>query len=348
MKIIHIGHHFFGSGNLGDDLMLAGFLEGIKSLDLTLSCCIPHPIDCIAKRFPTIRWKTYTQKNRSDSIEQCDLWLGLGGSPFQSNVSDWFITHLESEYNFCKLYRKPMAFIGIGSQDPGSFTHPILKKVVESASAIWTRDKLTYDSLNQNFPIAKCYLASDLAHIYLKVHRLSPIKSQQLSVAFNFDYQEWPNLSRNISALAELRPSEQLWLVQESRPLPGSEQWLYDLLPQISKKSWKVHKLDNPELPLIKTISSWPSSEWLLSSRFHTTLVSAWAGTKTVVLNTNAKLLSAALEFGYEALSLESTPEKIIEAFDRAKPPSKQSMYAKASLAQQSIDQLISQFDLKA
>ena len=26
---LHIGHHFFGAGNVGDDLMLAGFLVGI-------------------------------------------------------------------------------------------------------------------------------------------------------------------------------------------------------------------------------------------------------------------------------------------------------------------------------
>ena len=37
---IHIGHVFFGSGNFGDDLVLAGFLTGIAEAtpDLELTC----------------------------------------------------------------------------------------------------------------------------------------------------------------------------------------------------------------------------------------------------------------------------------------------------------------------
>ena len=28
---VHIGHHFYGTGNIGDDLMMAGFLEALAA-----------------------------------------------------------------------------------------------------------------------------------------------------------------------------------------------------------------------------------------------------------------------------------------------------------------------------
>jgi polysaccharide pyruvyl transferase WcaK-like protein len=346
VKTIHIGHHFFGSGNIGDDLMLAGFLEGIKASTINLTCCIPHPIENVAKRFPSIKWQTYTPENRSQAIRQCDLWLGLGGSPFQSTVSDWFISHLESEYNYCQLYNKPMAFIGIGSQDAQAFDHPMLQKVFASAVAIWTRDSLTYNTLKRTNFSNKCYLSSDLAHIYLNKHSLGPRIKGQLAVALNFDYQDWPNLTQTIAALSSLPLNEQLWLIQETRPLPGSEQWLYLRMPPDLQKKWRTFKLDELGQNLDIITSKWPSSEWLVSSRFHTTLVAAWAGTKCVVINTNTKLLSVALEYGYQALNPDSTAEEFIDALQLAKAPPLKLMQEKAVLAQKSVDQLIAQFEL--
>ena len=327
--------------------MLAGFLEGLKVANTKLRCCIPHPIESIAKRFPTILWESYTEENRSKSIKQCDLWLGVGGTPFQSNVSDWFIKHLESEYNFCHLYRKPMAFIGIGCQDVQSFRYPILKRVIESADAIWTRDTLTHELITKHTQLANCYPASDLAHIFLREHSLKAIKPGRLSVALNFDYQNWPSLTQTITSLSRLNPSEQLWLIQEKRPLPGSEQWLYTHSNADIQNNWQLVSLDHPEKPLTEVIDNWPSSEWLLTSRFHTCLVSAWAGTKTVVLNTNSKLLSAAVEFGYQALPPNVCSESILDALISAKAPIHSAMHAKADLAQYAMDELIAHFKLK-
>ena len=124
MKHIHIGHHFFGSGNLGDDFMIAGFLEGMGKANVRYTCCIPYETEPLKKRFPKIDWLTYDSPTRKHAITSCDAWLGLGGSPFQNAVSDWFTTHLLEEASVCKKAQKPMYFMGIGGQDKAAYTNP--------------------------------------------------------------------------------------------------------------------------------------------------------------------------------------------------------------------------------
>jgi hypothetical protein len=59
---IHIGHHFFGAGNIGDDLMIAGFLDALNSCqrDFTLSCAIPFDTGSQGIRFPEVNWLAFT------------------------------------------------------------------------------------------------------------------------------------------------------------------------------------------------------------------------------------------------------------------------------------------------
>src|SRR5688572_31994751 len=88
---IHLGHHFYGAGNLGDDFMLAGFLGAMRTIDsaATYTCCVPFPLVPLQQRFPAIKWLPYDQMTRRRCIEECDAWLGLGGAPFQSSLSRW-------------------------------------------------------------------------------------------------------------------------------------------------------------------------------------------------------------------------------------------------------------------
>src|ERR1044071_3659612 len=83
---IHLGHHFYGAGNLGDDFMLAGFLGAMRTLapSASFTCCVPFALEPLRTRFPSIEWQVYDEAVRARCIAQCDVWLGLGGSPFQS------------------------------------------------------------------------------------------------------------------------------------------------------------------------------------------------------------------------------------------------------------------------
>src|SRR3954462_1504475 len=118
---IHLGHHFYGAGNLGDDFMLAGFLSAMRSLavEATFTCCVPFALEPLQQRFPAITWLAYDATARSRAIRECDVWLGLGGSPFQHALSRWFVDHLIGEADLCTRERKPMFYLGVGSQGAG-------------------------------------------------------------------------------------------------------------------------------------------------------------------------------------------------------------------------------------
>ena len=101
---IHLGHHFYGAGNLGDDLMLAGFLRALEEQEpgAEVTGAVPFDRAALAARFPRITWHGMEREERRACIAACDAWLGLGGSPFQHTQSRWFIDHLAEEAALCR------------------------------------------------------------------------------------------------------------------------------------------------------------------------------------------------------------------------------------------------------
>ena len=336
---IHIGHHFFGSGNLGDDFMMAGFLDGMGKANVHYTCCVPYELEPLKKRFPEIEWLPYNISSRSNAITSCDAWLGLGGSPFQSSVSDWFTTHLCDEASACKKAEKPMYFMGIGGQDEDAYTNPSLKAVIEQAKAIWTRDLVTFKLLKNHLnSTTALFESSDLSHIYFNSVVMPKPISGRLAACLNFDYLPWNNLQPTITTLSK-EPSfkEKLWIVQESRPLPEAEHSLYSQLIPEEQKQWKVTPLSRPEISIQGLMSSWPSSEWTLSSRFHTAIASAWAGSKTVVIDTNLKLRGIAQELNLPCLSLNCEPADILTTLKAAKTSSSEQLQFHAKRAEAAV-----------
>lgn len=342
MKTVHIGHHFYGSGNVGDDFMMAGFLRGLNHTSINLTCCVPYPRDTLIRRFPKITWLPYSPETRARAISEADLWLGLGGSPFQSTVSTWFEDHLTEEASLCTKYQKPMVFLGIGGQENEAYKRPKLHAVIAQADYFWVRDTISYNTLISNgISKDKVSLKADLAHLFFKSQTFPKLCPSRLSTALNFDYKEWKNLNRVILSLEALKPVEQIWLSQELRKLPGAEQDLYEQLSPEQQVKWRLQLIDKPQNSLESIITHWPSSEWVISSRFHTTLAAAWAGSKAVVIDINTKLGAVAEECGYQALSPESDPSQFLEALVNAKAPKRELLSQKADLAQASVTEFI-------
>jgi polysaccharide pyruvyl transferase WcaK-like protein len=346
---IHIGHHFYGSGNVGDDFMLAGFLSELGEIKkhIRLTCCIPYNLDNIKNRFPDVEWQPYTHEARISCIKSCTLWLGLGGSPFQSSVSNWFIDHLSEEYSYCLKFDKPLAFIGIGSQDSSSFNDINLAQIIKASSFISTRDIKTYNyiisnGLNRNI----CHHGADLAHLYFSSQSFGNCKKGRLLATFNFDYSSWSNLNATLTELKKLQANEQIWLIQESRTLPGSEQVLYSSLDDTLKNDWQSTIADKPNLKLSEVITQWPIGEWTLTSRYHSALISFWGGSKTAILSINDKLESVAIEFGLKPLALDTSKEIIRETLENTQPISKNILFEHTERARIAVQELLKTFNI--
>jgi polysaccharide pyruvyl transferase WcaK-like protein len=317
---IHLGHHFYGAGNLGDDFMLAGFLGATRQLapEATFTSCVPFPLEPLRRRFPDVAWLPYDDATRARCITDCDAWLGLGGSPFQSAQSRWFVDHLIADAAHCAQAGKPMFFLGVGVQTTVELAAPDIRRVCDQAVRIWTRDTASAERLAALGAAERIAAAADCAHLWFRDVRPPAAATGRLTLVANFDYGTWPGQAECLSALEKFTASERVWLAQESRELPGAERALFATLPSEQRSRWRFVSPEEPGMPLPTVFARWPSGEWLVTARYHAALAGAWAGSKIVVLDTNEKLRAAAREFSAPLLSPDARESDIMKALAAA------------------------------
>ena len=325
---IHLGHHFYGAGNLGDDFMLAGFLAALRTRAplANFTCCVPFPLEPLRLRFPIVTWLPCDESTRARCIADCDVWLGLGGSPFQHALSRWFIDHLISEAGLCRAAGKPMFFLGIGVQTTTELGDRDVARVCAQASAIWTRDDASAERLSALSSRPAVDASRDLAHIFFKESPPPTATAGRLTLVANFDYHGWSGQTAFVRAARQFprQISERVWLAQESRELPGAERALYDALGTEEQAAWRLavpDLLPTPAPSLAETLNRWPSGEWLVTSRYHAALAGAWAGSKIAIIATNEKLRAAARELACPVLSPSADESTVIETLLAADVP---------------------------
>lgn len=319
---IHLGHHFYGAGNLGDDFMLAGFLSAMRALapDATFTCCVPFGLEPLRERFPAVEWFPLEDADRARCVAACDAWLGLGGAPFQSALSRWFLDHLVGEKELCERERKPMFYLGIGIQTTTELAETDVRHLVGRAARIWTRDFSSAEKLRALPSRPQIDAASDLAHIFFRDHNPPPAQAKRLALVANFDYDAWPGQADCLSAVKSLPATERVWLAQEGRELPGAERTLFATLSAAEKTWWNFVSPERPGAPLAEVIADWPSAEWLVTARYHSAVAGAWAGSKIAVISTNEKLRSIATDLHAPLLPLRADADAVLRALSAAKP----------------------------
>lgn len=319
---LHLGHHFYGAGNLGDDFMLAGFLAATQRLapSVTFTCAIPFDPAPPRERFPQVTWLPYSATERGAAIASSDAWLGLGGSPFQHAQSRWFVDHLTADAALCAEHRRPMFFLGIGVQSADELADAAVGQLVRNARAIWTRDAASAARLATAHPGTRITAAADLAHILFATTPPPAATAGRVAIVTNFDYGTWPGQAACLAAIDRLGAREHLWLVQEKRELPGAERALYAALPAPLQARWSLHSPELPGAPLSSVLARWPSPEWLVTSRYHAAIASAWAGSKVVVIATNEKLRAIAAELELPAIPPDADEATVSAALASARP----------------------------
>ncbi|NDD29117.1 MAG: hypothetical protein EB084_12705 [Proteobacteria bacterium] len=303
MTVVHIGHAFYGAGNIGDDLMLAGFLACVESrADLVFTCCTSHDIESQRRRFPRIEWLPYTSEQRRAAIANADVWLGLGGSPFQSDDGDWFTHHLIEEMALCAEREVPMDFLGVGVNDADALRDVRLRHVLARARVLLTRDARSARLLR---PCAPAVAGADLAHVFLEDWARDRANAHEgdahegrIGFCLNF-HEDLSPLVAPFEALLERCPQpEAVGLVGEVRVLPQGERALYGLLSSERASRLRVCVPDYAAPTCEALLAAWPRCGFALSSRYHAALVQAWSGACVGVLGINDKLRGAAEELG--------------------------------------------------
>ena len=297
---IHIGHHFFGAGNLGDDLMLAGFLCEIQrqEVDLQLTCCIPHPRMSMQLRFPQIEWLPYESPKREQAISRSDVWLGLGDTPFQTVLGDWMLDHLLEEAAWCELHKKPMYYLAVGGDASDLASHPKVRLVARRAERIWTRDSVSAALLSRCGAPARVESGADLAHLCLATINFPRALPNEAGLVLNFEQREQASSTELSTLVRTLSEAYRLrWLAQEVRPLRGSELSLHGELSADAQRAAPLVLPDYAGAPSVSALlQAWGSPSGLLTSRYHAALIGAWAGWRTLVFPRSEKVRAVAEE----------------------------------------------------
>ena len=271
---VHIGHHFFGSGNLGDDLMLAGFLAAARPAWLqtvTLTCCTPHDLASQRLRFPEIEWLPYDPATRTACIRRSAAWLGLGDTPFQATGGHtWFLDHLCEEAAWCRRYGVPMYYLGVGVNERATVRYPQMRLLVGQAERLWMRDEEAVEMLGGLAAPGKATAHADLAHLALAAASFPPSLPGTLGLVLNFEDPAHFRLEPLAALVQAADPARVRWLAQEIRPLAGSETFLHERLPAGLRARVPLLVADYAGTgSALDLLSAWEGLDALFTSRYH-------------------------------------------------------------------------------
>jgi hypothetical protein len=338
--MLHIGHHFFGSGNIGDDLMLAGFLRAVppRLKASGFSCCSPFDLECQRRRFPEVQWLAYDSATRAAAIDAAHAWLGVGDTPFQTDVGAWFLEHLIEDARLCRRSNTPMFFVGVGLNNRAAIDHPHTRTIVEQASHIWTRDVSSATYLRSLGAVTP---GADLANVYLAARQPPPVERGTLAFLLNFEDPASFALDAICDTIDRTPGRRHLWLVQEVRPLPGSEREIYSRLPSEYRDRLEVRAPDYGQGSIPALLGAWGTPETVVTSRYHGALSCAWSGSRVAVIERNDKLTGLV-----ETLQVPSARDfhsgaAIVALLERAVPVSRETLTPLSDLAERSVRALV-------
>jgi polysaccharide pyruvyl transferase WcaK-like protein len=276
---IFMGHDFFGAGNFGDDLMLDGFLcrlvESGKQAEVV--GCIPHDIDSQRRRFPAIGWLSAADaQRREEQLRQADVWLGLGGTPFQLESGPWSLDHLDRERELCNRLGKPMLFLGVGCDSPDAAWDPRGRRVIEASERIWTRDARSADVIGGVAAAGIVAQGADLAHIALGAAVRPVPEPAVLGLLLGLQGPGIVDIIAVEQEIARRFPTRTRWLVQEMRSFPCTERWNYAGLSERTQGSVQLMPMEYATDTLEEFLANFGAPETVVSSRYHGALIAAW------------------------------------------------------------------------
>ncbi len=316
MMRIHIGHHFYGAGNFGDDLIMAGFLQawGQWGNPGALTCSIPFDRVSQQRRFPQVAWLPYDLETRTEAIRHCSIWLGVGGPAFETDSGSWMLEHLAVELELCQRFHKPMFFLCVGVSNREALEDARSQAVLDYAEHIWTRDEQVAERLRKVCRADKVTAGADLAHLYLAGRSPLLPRAHTLGWLMHFDDRSLVRPAALAQALARLTDWEHYWLVQEVRDLPGSELATLLALPAETRNQLTVCLPDYSCTLTDQLLHAWPACEAIITSRFHGVLISAWRGTRVVAVERNDKLRGVVDTLGCHSIPAAHDADALCQA----------------------------------
>jgi ADP-heptose:LPS heptosyltransferase len=334
---VHIGVNFFGAGNLGDDLMLAGFLTalGARAERLALTCCTPFDLASQRRRFPTITWLADDPFTRAQTLVDADLWLALGDTPFQLLSGPWMRDHLAAQIDAVARHGLPMFYLGIGTEGDEVLADPLFRALAAGADHIWCRDAASARRLTPH-AFSAVETGADLCHAYLgqpASHAGAGIATADLGLVLAFESPD--RFEPSAVRLAIDGSRTPVWLVQEVRALAGSERHGLSRLDGRTRRRLTVATPDYAGAADVEALlAAWPRCVTVAASRYHALCINAWRGSRLVAVQRSGKIggIAEDLDLPYAELA------RLAHALPEARAAAPQRLEALAEAARTMVD----------
>ena len=328
---IHLGFHFYGAGNIGDDLMLDGFLVAADPFlrGGRLTCAVPSGLESQKLRFPRVEWVPYTESNKNRCTEEADAWLGVGDTPFQMTSGDWFIRYLRKEVARCHAFHKPMFMVSVGAEAEAAVRARDIKEIASGITFMSTRDPQSHrflaslcDGSRENI-IDGADLASISLDRIFRTRETTGGRNVQLGFMIN---QE--TLQRgDLSACAQFLRSwtgRVVFLANEVRREKVFESGIFRRYVRPWYAPWRGRAIqflcpDYRRSTLSELVRHYGDCETVISSRYHAVLAAAWAGCRVAVIARSSKLKNLASEIDLPLAAPPLTCEGLFALYERAR-----------------------------
>lgn len=330
-----IAFDFWGAGNMGDDLMMAGFLEGLNHCGVQyggrLSSLSGFDIGSQRKRFPGIQWHASRDRAGLEPLlAQADLILGVGDTPFQITCGDWFLRHLQSLFAGVSAQTEAM-FVNVGAEEEVLPRSTEFAAILQRLSRCSTRDAFSHGVLGRLSAGRATNLlpGGDLAHISLEqlAGTISVPRRFELGVVLGIDTLPAPDLETIRQFLVAQR-GPLAFITGDSREGPGFESHLF----KSWTKSWlsplrrrlMLRRPDYASCDLAELVLPLAECETILTSRLHGILAAAWLGCRVAAIGRSSKVAAFADQLGVPCIKPPLTHDSLSAVLQQAAPVSRQ------------------------
>ncbi|MBI4820045.1 MAG: polysaccharide pyruvyl transferase family protein [Deltaproteobacteria bacterium] len=352
-----LGFEFYGSGNIGDDLMLDGFLSELQETELELSCCAmaTHQLDALRVRFPRILWLEASAGLKERLIRDSDVWLGVGGTPFQASSGPWLMNRILRDLEWVERHGKSAFMIGVGSERELTLLPAHRELIRRCIRRVWTRDEATRAYLEERVGLSadQVRLGADLANISLGE---AFVGTQRIGETLGVNFYSEKISRADISGLrtfsfeaSRARPVR--FFANELRPEYEARVYRQVIGPWGRVPFMTRPSFFGPEYRAQSTSSMlrhFLDYECVLSSRYHALLTASWAGARVCALErASSKVSALANELDFPYVKSPLTASRLRAALERARGVASERLHTLRGRARASVAELVTAIGYK-
>ena len=302
-RAVYLGFDFWGHGNIGDDLMIAGFQKALSLPQKAVSEIHVASIYFIASqrlRFPDISWHQ-TLPARGKDHPSC--WVGAGATQFQLTCGDYVLKYFLEQMPYINTFDQK-CLICVGAEQEIEPEKERFALVANCFDRISTRDQHSAEILINmlGVPSSKVFSGSDLANIsladYVNCHRTAK-RRFNLGVIVAGD----THCDEDLAAVKDFlvsrwRPTS--FIAGDVRNIERHECHIYQQM--VADLGWWTKRklvLSVPDYMngnLRALLAPIEDCATVISNRYHGILIAAWLGCKVAAIARSSKIPPLAKE----------------------------------------------------